>query len=128
MQPSKTLRSALPLVLFAILAGSAAWACFGERGIITNDSLHTEITAREARLVERGDVIDHLRAEISRMKTDPRVQERWVREELGFVRPGEVVFIFPTDRDADFDLLRDRRLPAHQAPTPRGEPTEGASG
>jgi len=112
VQPSETLRSALPLVLFAILAGSAAWACFGERGIIANDGLNLEIEAREARLEERRDVIQHLHAEIERMRADPRVQERWVREELGFVRPGEVVFVFPGDRDADFDLLRDRRLPA----------------
>jgi len=49
------------------------------------------------------------------MKDDARVQERWVREELGFVRPGEVVFVFPSARDADFELLRDRTLPASQA-------------
>jgi len=128
VQPSETLRSALPLVLFAILAGSAAWACFGERGIIANDELAAEIEAREARLLERRGVIDHLRGEIERMRTNPRVQERWVREELGFVRPGEVVFVFPADRDADFDLLRDRRLPAPRPDEGGTEPVEGANG
>jgi cell division protein FtsB len=109
------------LVLFTILAGSAAWACFGERGIVVNTALAGEIEAREDRLEERRSVIAHLRREIDYMRTDPRVQERWVREELGFVRYGEVVFVFPADRDADFELLKDRRLPA----TATQDSTEG---
>jgi hypothetical protein len=45
------------------------------------------------------------------------------------VRPGEVVFVFPADRDADFDLLEDRRLPAPAevgAPGP-GDESNGAT-
>jgi cell division protein FtsB len=115
--------------LFAILAGSAAWACFGERGIIVNTTLVAEIESREVRLDERRGVIAHLHREIEHMRRSPRVQERWVREELGFVRPGEVVFVFPADRDADFDLLEDRRLPAPAevgAPGP-GDESNGAT-
>ena len=120
MQPSETLRSALPLVLFAILAASAAWACFGERGIIVNQALATEIVAREGRVVERRAVIAHLH---HAHLFDHLHHARWVREELGFVRPGEVVFVFPSDRDADFDMLSDRsRAPTN--PEPPAAPSE----
>ena len=112
MKPPETLRSALPLLMFAIFALSVAWACFGERGILANETLGAEIEAREERIAERNAVIEHLREEIRRLQEDPRVQERWVREELGFVRPGEVVYVFPGDRSADFELLRDRDMPA----------------
>ena len=110
MRTSETLRSALPLVLFAVLAGGAAWACFGDRGILTNQTLASEVTAREARIEERLATIDHLRLEIERMKLEPRVQERWIRQELGYVRPGELLYLFPGDRAADFAVLDDRRL------------------
>lgn len=110
MRSSETLRSALPLVLFAVLAGGAAWACFGDRGILANRTLADEVSSREARLEERVATIEHLRSEIERMKTEPQVQERWIRQELGYVRPGELLYLFPGDRAADFALLNDRRL------------------
>jgi cell division protein FtsB len=103
-------RAALPLLVFAVVATSAAWASFGERGILANQALRHEVAAREARLAEREEAISHLRREIERMKTDPSLQERWVREELGYVRPGELVYLFPGDRTADFDFLKDRQL------------------
>jgi cell division protein FtsB len=110
MQPTATLRSALPLVLFAVLAGGAAWACFGDRGILANRTLAAEVVAREARLEEREATIAHLGHEIDRMRADPSVQERWVRQELGYVKPGELLYLFPEDRAADFALLRDKGL------------------
>ncbi len=118
MRASETLRSALPLVLFAVLAGGAAWACFGERGILANRTLAAEVSAREARLEERLATIAHLETEIRRMRDEPGVQERWVRQELGYVRPGELLYLFPGDRAADFALLDDRRL-VPSAPRPQ---------
>ncbi|MBJ94894.1 MAG: hypothetical protein CMP23_10540 [Rickettsiales bacterium] len=106
MKRIQTLQSAFPLVLFAILASSAAWACFGERGILTNRSLLQDVEARTTELIERKRSIEHLRRQIQAMKEDPRVQERWIREELGYVRPGEILYLFPGDRSADFSLLR----------------------
>ncbi len=110
MHSNETLRSALPLILFAVVAGGAAWACFGDRGVLANRTLATEVTAREVEIVEREQTVAHLRDEIARMKTDPRVQERWIRQELGYVKPGELLYLFPGDRSADFAFLRDRRL------------------
>ncbi len=108
MQSRDTLRSTLPLILFAVLAGSAAWACFGDRGILTNRTLIQEVEARKVDLAEQSTTILHLRRQIQAMQDDPRVQERWIREELGYVRPGEVLYLFPGDRSVDFALLKDK--------------------
>lgn len=110
MDPATSLRSALPLLLVAVLSGSAAWAFFGDRGVLANRALESERLARLEAIAEREQTVAHIRAEIERMKTDPRVQERWVRTELGYVREGEVVYLFPGDRNAEFEVLEDRRL------------------
>jgi cell division protein FtsB len=108
MQSRDTLRSTLPLILFALLAGSAAWACFGERGILTNRTLIQELEARTREVAEQNSTIEHLRRQIQDMRDDPRVQERWIREELGYVRPGEVLYLFPGDRSVDFAMLKNK--------------------
>ena len=41
-----------------------------------------------------------------------------MRQELGYVRPGELLYLFPGDRAADFALLDDRRL-VPSAPRPQ---------
>ncbi len=96
MDHSQTLRSTVLLLLFAVLAGSAAWACFG--GIMANRQLLAEVAVRQERLEQRRATLDHLRSEIDAMRGDPLVQERWVRQELGYVRPGELLVLFPGDR------------------------------
>ena len=110
MDQSSTLRSALPLLLLAILLIGVGWACFGERGLLANRALTAEIEARTERLEERRLTIASLERESESLRTDERVQERWIREELGYVREGEILYLFPGDRAADFAFLRDRRL------------------
>ncbi len=117
MAPSSTLRSAVPLILFAVLAGGAAWACFGDRGILANRTLLAEVTTREARIEERQATVAHLRSEIERMRDDSRVQERWIRQELGYVKAGEILYLFPGDRTADFAFLQDRHIEPGNLPT-----------
>ena len=112
MHSSDTLRSALPLILFAVLAGSTAWACFGERGILTNRSLLQELDIRQVELAEQHSTVEHLHKQIQALQTDPRVQERWIREELGYVRPGEVLYLFPGDRSAGFPQPAEKRRSA----------------
>ena len=105
-----SIRSALPLLLVAILSGSLAWAGFGERGILRNRELEAERLARVEAVAARKRTIEHLRGEIIRLRADAVTQERFVREELGYVRPGEVVYLFPDEQQADFELVGDRRL------------------
>jgi cell division protein FtsB len=109
-EETNTVRSLLPLLMFAVLAGSVAWACFGDRGVLANRTLEAEVAARQTHLDERRQTIAHLRSEIVRMRQDATVQERWVRQELGYVKDGELLYLFPGDRAADFEFLQDRRL------------------
>jgi cell division protein FtsB len=110
MEETSTLRSALPLLLLAILLVGVGWACFGDRGLLANRVLAAEIEARQDRLEERRQTIASLERETERLRTDPRVQERWIREELGYVKQGEILYLFPGDRSADFAFLKDRQL------------------
>jgi cell division protein FtsB len=77
------------LVLIALVVGSL----FGDRGI-----LHLMDQRRQAAELERQVEAlraenDHLAAEITALRTDPRSIERLAREELGLARPGETVFV-----------------------------------
>lgn len=103
-------RSVAPLLLALVVAGSVAWAFYGERGVLANQQLALAIAAREEAIDRREQTIAELRREVERMETDPALQERWVRQELGYVRPGEVLYLFPGDRAQDLVLLGDRQL------------------
>lgn len=120
MLASDSLRSALPLLLVAIVGGSLAWAFYGERGVLANQALQDELEARQEAVAERTETVAHLRLEIEQLKTVPRVQERWVREELGYVREGEILYLFPDDQTTDFEVLQDRRLRESQLGSLRG--------
>ena len=110
MEQTSTLRSAMPLLLLATLLVGVGWACFGDRGLLANRVLAAEIEARQDRLEERRQTIASLERETERLRSDPRVQERWIREELGYVKEGEILYLFPGDRAADFAFLKDRQL------------------
>jgi cell division protein FtsB len=57
--------------------------------------------AREALLEERirqtGARVGELRGRIERLRDDPVTLERLAREELGMVKPGDVVVVFPPE-------------------------------
>jgi len=110
MEQTSTLRSAMPLLLLATLLVGVGWACFGDRGLLANRVLAAEIDARKDRLEERRQTIASLERETERLRSDPRVQERWIREELGYVKDGEILYLFPGDRSADFAFIKDRQL------------------
>jgi cell division protein FtsB len=84
------------LIAILLVAGAAAWAWFdAANGVDTWRRLHLEV--EEAR--ERGRVLDErneaLRTEIDALAADRFVQERAVREELRWARPGEIVVRVP---------------------------------
>jgi cell division protein FtsB len=62
-----------------------------------------------------------LRDEARRLREDPKAIESVAREELGLIRPGELLFILKDTKPAQKDsraALRDR-TPAHGAPHSR---------
>jgi len=54
--------------------------------------LRGELSDLEARNLALEQTNAELSREISALRSDPRAMERVVREELGFIKPGELVF------------------------------------
>jgi cell division protein FtsB len=86
-------RKAATLASIIALVALIVGALFGDRGLLhLIDQRHrAEALAREVE--ELGAENAHLVTEIAALRTDPRAIERLAREELGFARPGETVFL-----------------------------------
>ena len=85
------LRGLLSVVLISLLFGGL----FAKRGLLDwirmtrrNAELHNKLEASRVRLASVSD-------QIKRLRSDRATQEWVVREQLGFVRPGEVVLEYP---------------------------------
>jgi cell division protein FtsB len=92
-------RVALALAIAASTALITAMV-FGSRGLVHLRTLTTEqdeIGRRIAVLLHEN---EQLRDRIHRLRTDDRTLERLAREQLGFTRPGEVIYRFG-DRPRD---------------------------
>jgi cell division protein FtsB len=75
-------------------AGLVAIVVFGSRGMLhlqTLTSEQDELNRRVALLLHEN---EQLRERIHRLRTDDRTLERLAREQLGFTRPGEVIYRF----------------------------------
>jgi cell division protein FtsB len=84
------------LIALLLVLGAAVWAWLdADDGVDTWRRLHREVAeARErTRALEARN--EALRTEIEALASDPAVQERAVREELRWARPGEVLVRVP---------------------------------
>ena len=61
------------------------------------ESARTRERLLETRIEESTSRIEHLRVRIDRLRTDPGTLERLAREDLGMVRPGDVIIELPLD-------------------------------
>lgn len=61
------------------------------------ESARTRERLLETRIEETTSRIEHLRVRIDRLRTDPGTLERLAREDLGMVRPGDVIIELPLD-------------------------------
>lgn len=88
-RPLRALLQALYAVILVALASAAlkGWRDH-ERAITHEATLEVEIAATEARIAA-------LERRIDRLQSDPATLDRVAREELGFVRPSEVVIMLP---------------------------------
>lgn len=92
------------LVAVLLIAGAALWAWLDtDDGVETWRSLHREVADAQARVARTAARNHALRAEIEALRADPFEQERAVREELRWARPGEMVLRTP-DREASLAL------------------------
>jgi cell division protein FtsB len=86
-------RKAATLASIIALVALIVGALFGDRGLLhlIDQRHHAEALAREVEALEAENA--NLATEITALRSDPRAIERLAREELGFVRPGETVFL-----------------------------------
>ena len=67
---------------------------FGERGLAARARLQDDMEATVARLTEVRSENADLREQIQRLESDPGAIELLAREELGVIRPGELLVLF----------------------------------
>jgi len=82
----------IPILLAAALA--AAWLD-PDAGLRTWWHLRSDVRAAEDRIAALRAEVEALRSEARALRSDPSAQERAIREELGWARPGETVVRWP---------------------------------
>jgi cell division protein FtsB len=86
------------LVNGALVVGLVGSAIFGKNGVVQHEKLNDDlIHTREINAdLERQNAA--LRREIRSLSTDDEYVESVIRDELGWVRPDELIILFPDDR------------------------------
>lgn len=80
------------VLLFVALLGIAAWK--GSRDLAAARERERLL---ETRIEDTQGRIDELRGRIDRLRSDPGTLERLAREDLGMVRPGDVIVELPPE-------------------------------
>ena len=82
----------MKLLLFATASGAVATStALDSKGFGRYSSLRDAVTALRAKNAEVSQDNLRLAREVDALQHDPRCQERAVREELGLIRPGDLV-------------------------------------
>jgi len=108
----KLRRRAFAVLLVALVSVGSAAALFGEGGLRDRLRLSAEHRQLLAEIESRRAATARLREQVDGLLHDPMASERIAREQLGFVRPGEVVYLLPRDASASDPTAPD--------PGPRG--------
>jgi cell division protein FtsB len=81
------------LAVAAVLAGALSLASVADaKGFRRYLALRQDVEALQERNRSLAEQNEALRQEIQALRKDPAALERAVREELGYVKPGELVF------------------------------------
>ncbi len=80
------------------MAGLCTVAAIDPRGWRRDLRLRAEVRALEAKNAEASQENQRLSREARALKTNPVAMERAVRDELGFIHPGEIVLQLRPDR------------------------------
>lgn len=88
----------LPIAVLVVAAFGAPVLIFSPQGLPRLRGLERELSDVEEENAELRREIDKLRGNVSLLRDDPRAVERIARDNLGLVRPSEVVFQFQTRR------------------------------
>jgi cell division protein FtsB len=86
-------RNAYVAALAVVFVTGVLTAIFGERGWIDVRAQRADLAALERDFDAQQRRVASLRAEVDRLKRDPRAIERIAREKLGYAKPGEIVVV-----------------------------------
>lgn len=98
------------VILFVAVLGIAAWRSYHDLS-----AARQREKLLETRIEETRGRIDELHGRIERLRSDPGTLERRAREDLGMVRPGDVIIELPVERPPS------RTVPA-ASPSPSASP------
>ena len=79
----------------ALLVVVSALAIYGVSAVIRVSHMKREMDTMERDLVTLRERADKLTRTVDRLRTDPAYIEKLAREDLGYVREGEIVLKFP---------------------------------
>jgi cell division protein FtsB len=103
-------RKALSLAIFLIAAASLLNALFGDRGLLELLRARQEIESLDREIAALRETNQALLEEIRDLKSSPLAVERLARENMGLVKPGEMVL-----------LIREASEATNALPEPVGE-------
>jgi cell division protein FtsB len=86
-------RNAYVAALCVVFVTGVLTSIFGERGWIDVRRQRAQLAALEGDFEAQQVRVSALRAEVERLKRDPRAIERIAREKLGYAKPGEIVVV-----------------------------------
>lgn len=93
-------RRALNLLLVFITVVVLVDAVVGEKGLMERMRARREYTQSAATLNALRHENTRMREEIQRLRSDPDAIEALAREELGYIKPGEILFIIRDTKPA----------------------------
>lgn len=100
MSKKRNIGSRLFLVSMILLTLSGlAYATWGRHGIRDLIVLKRHLAHLEARNQQLQEESAQLSVEVELLKNDKRYLEKVARDELGMVKDGELIFIFPSPSD-----------------------------
>ena len=86
---------AFSIALNLVLLYSLIW---GARGAVSYRELKNEHTMLASRMNALDKINVELGKEIALLKSDTKYQEKMIRSRLNFVKPNEILYIFPGDK------------------------------
>ncbi len=87
----------LLLLLVLVFVSGAVAALFGERGYFDLRSTRMEEQNLQRQVDDQLDRVRELKKEVRALKDDPTAIERIAREDLGYIREGEIHFLLPRE-------------------------------
>lgn len=108
-------QKAISLLLTAVFGSLIVFTIAGEEGAIGLYRKWQERRSLEARIQELEAMNAAKRVENARLATDPDAVERFAREELDMMRPGEIMFVLPEPEPSEGEG-------AAAPPTPQAAP------